>query len=381
MIMHGDLPPVGHKISLQASTENTLVNFLGGHQYWVDSGTSALALAILDAKTRFPAVHKPRVIIPGYCCPDLVAACIYAGVEPVAVDIGIDDPAYDLERLRVHLDEHVVAVIAVNFLGIAERLSELRQLIYSLGLSTKLIEDNAQWFPAQQADAATNSDYTVFSFGRGKPLSLFGGGLLRANTALNDVIIQKIDVAAAYSTISSLKVRAYNVLLQPQFYFLLNRNPLFQLGETKYRALEKIQATDAWRLSLVSENFERYVGRESMLPAHYDDVVIKNGMQQLSIATQVRRKQLLRYPLLCANSGQRDELLVKMRKHGLGATAMYAASIDQIAGMEGLVSVPTPIVNAQQFARRFITLPVHAGVTRVYREKIVMLLQHAGQSD
>ncbi len=381
MIMYGDLPPVGHKISLQASTENTLINFLGGHQYWVDSGTSALALAILDAKTHFLAVQKPRVIIPGYCCPDLVAACVYAGVEPVAVDIGIDDPSYDLERLRMHLDEHVVAVIAVNFLGIAERLSELRQLIYSLGLSTKLIEDNAQWFPARQADAATNSDYTVFSFGRGKPLSLFGGGLLRANTSLSDGVIQKIGVAAAYSTANSLKVRAYNVLLQPQFYFLLNRNPLFQLGETKYHALEKIQTMDAWRLSLVSKNFARYVGRVSMLPAYYDDVGIKNGVQQLSIATQVRRKQLLRYPLLCANSRQRDELLVNMRKRGLGATAMYAASIDQIAGMEGLVSVPAPIVNAQQFARRFMTLPLHAGVTRVYREKIVMLLQRAGQLD
>lgn len=379
MIMHGDLPPVGHKISLQASTENTLVKFLGGHQYWVDSGTSALALAILDAKTRSPAVQKPRVIIPGYCCPDLVAACVYAGVEPVAVDIGIDDPAYDLEQLRMHVDEHVIAVIAVNFLGIAERLSELRQLIYSLGLSAKIIEDNAQWFPAQQVDVTIHSDYTVFSFGRGKPLSLLGGGLLRAHIPLNDVVIQKIDVAEAYSIVNSLKVHAYNVLLQPQLYFLLNRNPLFQLGETKYHALEKIQAMDAWRLSLMSENFARYVERKSILPAHYDDEVIKSGVQQLSIGTMGRRKQLLRYPLLCASGNQRDELLENMRKLGLGATALYAAPIDQITGVDRFVSVPAPIANAQQFARGFMTLPVHAGVKSAHYEKIVMLLKSAGQ--
>src|SRR6188474_3112310 len=121
MILYGDLPPVGHRISLQAAPENNLVEFLGGNQYWVDSGTSALALAVLDAKTYLPGLHQPRVIIPGYCCPDLVAACIYAGVEPVAVDIGENDPAYDLECLAEHLDERVIAVIAVNFLGIAER--------------------------------------------------------------------------------------------------------------------------------------------------------------------------------------------------------------------------------------------------------------------
>lgn len=381
MIMLGDLPPVGHKISLRAATENALVKFLGGHQYWVDSGTSALALAILDAKIRCHGVHKPRVIIPGYCCPDLIAACVYAGVEPVAMDIGSDDPAYDVDQLRTHLNEQVIAVIAVNFLGVTERLHELRQLIDSSGLPTKLIEDNAQWFPAQQADAATNSDYTLFSFGRGKPLSLLGGGLLRTHAPLNELAIQKIAVADAYSVVKRLKVHAYNLLLQPQLYFLLNRNRLFQLGATKYHALEKIQAMDAWRLSLVNENFARHAGRETMLPANYDEVVINNGIQQLSINALARRKRLLRYPLLCANSQQRDELLENMRKLGLGATAMYAAPINQIAGVDGLVHVPTPIVNAQQFACRFMTLPVHAGVTQVHRKKILAILQRAGQFD
>ena len=374
MNMHGDLPPVGHKISLLAAAENTVVSFLGGHQYWVDSGTSALALAILDAKSHFPAVQNPRVIIPGYCCPDLVAACVYAGVEPVAVDIGVDDPAYDLEQLPVHLDEHVIAVVAVNFLGITERLSELRQLIDSLGLSTKLIEDNAQWFPAQQSDLTASSDYMIFSFGRGKPLSLLGGGLLRAVAPLQENVTNKIQVAETYSIANSVKVHAYNALLRPELYFLLNRNPLFNLGETKYQALDEIRAMDTWRLSLVNENFALYVARESKLPSRYDDVSIENGLQQLAVSARVRSKQLLRYPLLCVSNKKRDELLGSMRQFGLGATAMYAAPINQIAGVNGLVHVPAPIVNAQQFAHRFMTLPVHAGVTQAHSEKILTLL-------
>jgi dTDP-4-amino-4,6-dideoxygalactose transaminase len=381
MTLYGDLPPVGHKISLQAAQENCLVEFLGGNQYWVDSGTSALALAVLDAKTYFPEQQQPRVIIPGYCCPDLVAACIYAGVEPVVVDISENDPAYDLECLGAQLDERVIAVISVNFLGIAERLGELRQLIYSMGLRSRLIEDNAQWFPAHKADAPADSDYTIFSFGRGKPLSLLGGGLLLARVPLAESVTAQIGAADTTSPLLPLKIRAYNLLLSPRLYMLLNRNPFVRLGETKYIALEKIQTLDNFRYTLLSANFERYRARKSDLNIYYDEVVFAGGLQQLSAIVTPRARQLLRYPLLCSSVASKDYLLARLGQLGLGATAMYPSSIDQIAGVDGLVCVPDAIVNAQNFARRFITLPMHAGVTQAYREQILAILRTANISN
>lgn len=380
MTLYGDLPPVGHKISLHAAQENCLVEFLGGNQYWVDSGTSALALAVLDAKTYFPELQQPRVIIPGYCCPDLVAACIYAGVEPVVVDISENDPAYDLECLGAQLDERVIAVIAVNFLGISERLGELRQLIYSMGLRTRLIEDNAQWFPAHKADVPADSDYTIFSFGRGKPLSLLGGGLLLARVPLAESVTAQIGAADTTSPLLPLKIRAYNLLLSPRLYILLNRNPFVRLGETKYIALEKIQTLDNFRYRLLSANFERYRARKSDLNLYYDGVVFEGG-QRLSAIVTPRARQLLRYPLLCSSVASKDYLLARLGQLGLGATAMYPSSIDQIAGVDGLVCVPDAIVNAQNFARRFITLPMHAGVTQAYREQILGILRTAKNSD
>lgn len=374
MILYGDLPPVGHRISLQTATENNLVEFLGGHQYWVDSGTSALALAVLDAKTYFPQLQQPRVIIPGYCCPDLVAACIYAGVEPVAVDISENDPAYDLECLRAQLDERVIAVIAVNFLGIAERLGELRQLIDSLGLRTRLIEDNAQWLPARKADVAADTDYTIFSFGRGKPLSLLGGGLLLARAPLVESVVAQIDAADTPSPLLPLKMRAYNLLLSPRLYMLLNRNPFMRLGETKYIALEKIQALDNFRYALLNANFEHYLARKSDLNIYYDETVLASGLQQLSATARSRARQLLRYPLLCASAASKDYLLTRLGQLGLGATAMYPSAIDQIAGVGGLVCVPDAIGNAQKFACRFLTLPMHTDVSLVHRAQILAIL-------
>ncbi|HCS64608.1 MAG TPA: hypothetical protein DIW64_11315 [Cellvibrio sp.] len=375
MIIHGDLPPVGHTISLQVCAENPLRDFFGINQYWVDSGTSALALALLDAKAQFPHVHQPRAIIPGYCCPDLVAACVYAGIEPVAVDISVNDPAYDCAQLRAQLDDRVVAIIAVNFLGVAEQLAELRGLIASLGLRTRLIEDNAQWFPTQKNEAIFESDYVVFSFGRGKPLSLLGGGLLLAAAPLSSHVQQQIAPSPSVSALLPLKIRAYNWLLQPQLYLLLNRNPLLHLGQTKYVALEKIAALDHFRVSLLSENFHRYTKRSTDIVDVYTAAVAVNGLQRMASLESARARRLLRYPLLCASAAGRDKLLARLQKEGLGATPMYPAAIDAISGVEGRVSVPAALDNARHFAQCFISLPTHAGVTAYYREKIVALLR------
>jgi dTDP-4-amino-4,6-dideoxygalactose transaminase len=377
MIIHGDLPPAGNKISLRKYQENPVQDFFTMHSYWVDSGTSALALALMDARAQFPDVQQPRAIIPGYCCPDLVAACVYAGIEPVAIDISVNDPTYDCEQLRAHLDDRVVAIIAVNFLGIAERLADLRQLIEGLGLRARLIEDNAQWFPAQKSEAIFESDYVVFSFGRGKPLSLLGGGLLLASTPLSSRVSKQIEPSHSVSALLPLKMRAYNWLLTPQLYLLLNRNPLLHLGRTVYIALEEILALDHFRASLLKENFHRYSERVTNIGEHYSSAAAVGGLQQMMPLESARARRLLRYPLLCASVARRDKLLVRLQREGLGATAMYQTAIDAISGVDGRVTVPAALDNACDFAQRFISLPTHDGVTEYHREKIVALLRTA----
>lgn len=374
MIMHGDLAPVGNRISLKSGAQSMLETELSGHQYWLDSGTSALALALLDARASFPEVDKPRAIIPGYCCPDLIAACVFAGVEAVAIDINANDPSYDLEQLRLHLDANVIAVIAVNFLGIAERLDELRQLIATLGLRARLIEDNAQWFPASKSAMNFTSDYVTFSFGRGKPMSLLGGGLVCAKAPLAESVLALIQKPPPSSRLLALKVSAYNLLLTPQLYLLLNRNPWLRLGETRYVPLTIIQQFDDYRHSLLTANFARYSARRDDWSQRLETVARASNSQSLDVSCRLRQRQLLRYPLLCVDEATRDKLLQQLCVLGLGASPLYAAAIDQIEGVDGLVVVPSELKNSAVFARRLITLPVHAQVTQRHQARILALI-------
>jgi len=96
--------------------------------HYYNSGTAALASAVLAAVRRKKEIHTPEVLIPAYACPDLVSAVVYAGARPVLVDFREDQPRMALEKIAEKITVNSVAVIAVNFLGIPEDLIAIRQL-------------------------------------------------------------------------------------------------------------------------------------------------------------------------------------------------------------------------------------------------------------
>jgi dTDP-4-amino-4,6-dideoxygalactose transaminase len=367
-LVRGDLSPAGNKISLEHEPQIFDYKVAGYSAAWVDSGTSALALALLDAKAKAPQVKFPKVIVPGYCCPDLVAAAIYAGVKPLVVDVCVDDASYDLDALQAAIaDENVIAIIAINFLGVKERLSEIKKLL--LNTAIKVIEDNAQWFPVSKDEHNFIGDYVLFSFGRGKPLSLLGGGVLFAKEAL--VVAQVIsDQPSTRSFVQDLKIHLYNFLLKPHLYCYLNRAPFLHLGETHYHRHNEILSIGALQKGIFLANLKRYEQRASQAEVRYDQVFTSCDLQQLSSIKTERRKRLLRYPLLCENAELRDKLLEKFSGLGLGVSPFYQRQLVEIPQILPLVEVHGVLKNSSQFASRLLTLPTHEQVKSVHFSRL-----------
>jgi dTDP-4-amino-4,6-dideoxygalactose transaminase len=375
-LIRGDLSPAGNKISLVRNSREFGYTIDGYHANWVDSGTSALALALLDTKKKAPNIVNPKVIIPGYCCPDLVAAAVYAGVKPVVVDICVNDASYDLDALSASLsDENIIAVIAVNFLGIKERLEEIKTLIAQKPV--KIIEDNAQWFPTSKDQHQFIGDYVLFSFGRGKPLSLLGGGSLFSKEPL---LVGGVILRDETGTQKQLvKTRLYNILLTPQFYYYLNRAPFLRLGETLYHRHERTAALGSFQKNIFNHNLLRYEQRHTDIEQEYEKLFTLVNLQDLSSLATQRRMRLLRFPLLCKSSDQRDDILEVLASQGLGASPLYQRAIVEIPMVRELVEVWGDLPNAKQFARRFLTLPAHQYVNHqhISRIKDVLLSLHA----
>lgn len=369
------LPPVGQPVKLTRNDLAATPIAAGYETVFVQSGTAALALA-LQAAVHCAAVPNPQVLIPAYACPDLVSAAVFAGVRPVLVDLEPASTYMSLAVLQQLICSSTVAVIAVNFLGIPERVRDIAALLQ--GTSIALIEDNAQWFPPP--DSELTGDYIVLSFGRGKPVSLLGGGVLLHRQAIDfqQTVEQTPPPGKVAELNSFLRFLLYNTLRQPAFYGVLERLPFLKLGATEYKSLTHIQQMDAYRSTFLHANVSAHLQRSLEVQQQMRDMV--RGLPahkfiDLSVRQNALGKRLLRYPLLAESAAKRIDCLAQLRRLGSGASALYGKTLPNIAGVNALVDCPEGLENAESFASRLLTLPVHEQVTFKHIEAIYGCLQ------
>jgi dTDP-4-amino-4,6-dideoxygalactose transaminase len=375
-MISGDLPPTGSRVvftnrdgnAVDTNAVHTMspLQFPGYQSYWVQSGTAALALALIIARRQCPDVLSPSVLLPAYGCPDLVAAAEFAGCRPILVDIGANDPGYKLDQLAQALDDTTVAVVAVNFLGIGERLPQIRDLLTGHP-HVLLIEDDAQWFPESEtslpAGVELHGDCVCLSFGRGKPVSLIGGGVMLIRDALVQDISELVDAPQSVGATLRLKAHVFNLLLHPHLYWLVNRNPFIKLGQTVFKPLLQIRALDTLRLRSLPSAATDYLRRSRMIEEAWAKAFSNLPRVKNITVTKDRCGRLLRYPILCRDIDERNRLWRMLDRAGLGVTAMYQCALPDVAGVGNKVEVFRDYAGAREFAARLLTLPVHADVT------------------
>lgn len=345
------IPPVGSPITPRLRAPAAPVDFTFGGRwvpFFVDSGTTALRLALETAACLRPG----HAWLPAYGCPDLVAACLAAGVRPALYDVGPDEPF-----AAPPVSNDVTAVVAAHFLGLRAPLAALRAM---LPQGTLLIEDSAQAFPATPEDLA--GDLVVLSFGKGKPISLLEGGCLLARPALATAVTAIADryPAGRLNMLGRWRRLAHDVAIRPSCYGLMSRLPGFEPGRVYYRpapvphrvpALAPLAARAAagylaetdWRVH--QQELRGWI--EQYLPAVRD---LAAG--QLDANT----RRLLRYPLLTPDTAAASELLRQMAGRGICATRMYTAALPEISGMPERLDGRWP--GAERFAERCVTLPI-----------------------
>lgn len=377
--MFYQLPPVGNPICLsRSSADETLLQdvFRPYVPKFYASGTAALAAAILAA-IKLKGVSTPEVILPAYGCPDLVSAAVFAGAKPVLVDLEPDRPWMDLDQVSGHANTHTVAIIAASLCGIPERMDALRKIAEAC--SVLLIEDSAQAFPVQNDGSFWTGDLVALSFGRGKPVSLLGGGaLLFREEVLADLMPEDVDksrVKYSKQALFRLKAVLYNLMITPGMYWIPQGLPFLHLGETQYKPLSGIDAMDSVRCGLLAVNVDKYQQYNAIV-----QVSLANLMQEPDIAGKgiidlpavcraPQHQRLLRYPLL-VEPEYREWIYHCLRHEGLGPSRMYPASLPGIPGLETLLESQGTFPAAEDFARCVLTLPTHSRARSVDIRKI-----------
>ena len=101
------IPPVGNPISWSHPAPPPKLVADNEQCLFVQSGTAALAQALIIAKSAF-TTDTPEVIVPGYACPDIISAAVYAGITPVLVDLEPDRPYMSLSAIENAVTKNTV---------------------------------------------------------------------------------------------------------------------------------------------------------------------------------------------------------------------------------------------------------------------------------
>ena len=363
----GRLPPVGQLVDWR-SKKIDLPKFPGHEIQWTASGTAALAGAIKLARARRPEIQAPEVLIPAYGCPDLVAAVVYSGAIPIQIDIGETDPGFSLEELDERWTDNVIAVVAVNFLGIRERLDEL--MTRAASRNAMLIEDCAQWFPEDELIA----DATILSFGRGKPVNLLGGGALILPEGSSLANLVQFDQPRR-TGIWTLQAVMFNFFLKRFPFAIAARILGAKLGETHYRELAGLCSMDKTRVKMIGVNAIRWLNRDRHLVRIIEDSLKElNHTSALSISFRERTGRLLRFPVLTKTKILRDQALNALNECGLGATSLYGLPLDEVAGVPTELKETRIKPGAKAFADCLLTLPIHEGVRLADIQRMTSIL-------
>jgi hypothetical protein len=364
----GRIPPVGDPITIKTSNEVPVFP-CALKTYFLNSGTAALAAGLQIAQQHCQA-KKPEVIIPAYCCPDLLSAILYNDMKPVLVDFIPDKPYMDLNGIEEALNENTVAVIAVNFLGIPERFREIKQLLQDM--PTLLIEDSCQWFPeSDEAFASHEGDLVVYSFGKGKPVCVLGGGALSVMDATyqnyaptGDITPEYKRTSIAKAMLNRVKYLAYNLVLTPYAYWLLEVMPFIKLGETRFHPLTSITAMPNNKLRFLKHNIETYQQRHINQHSPCQPVAKQHAENSIVIlhsqCPTYKKQQLLRLPLLFDELDSRDTFFALSENKGLGGSKLYANILPKVLDVPCSLIADSAIVHAADFSKRFVTLPTHS---------------------
>ena len=371
------LRPVGSRVPLPSTSQPASLPWQPNyHTVYTQSGTAALAMAVMIACCRKRGVKQPEVLLPAYGCPDLLAAVYAAGATPVLVDFEAGLPFMSLSGIDAVLTRRTVAVIAPGLSGVPERLETLAERCDQAGVT--LIEDSAQCFPPQCVQKPTAA-LVILSFGRGKPINLMGGGALLVRQDLQP------DAATVIETFSGdtlritakwrLKRRLFNALLCPPAYFWLERVPGLRVGQTWYKPLAEISTLNMPE-DLISAGLNAF-GQRPLVHRDYAErlAFLKAGGWRCLLEDSPGASDLpvLRWPLLAPDKRQRDHALLDLNRAGIGASALYERPLPDIEGIPAGVSGLYP--NAVDFANRFVTLPSHEGVKAHHLETIEKVMR------
>jgi perosamine synthetase len=338
--------------------------YLGaGHCFLTSSGTASLVVALRALGALSPG--RQEVVLPAYTCPNVLSAVVLSRLQPVLCDLSPDGAGLDLDQLANRLGPRTLAVVGVHLLGVPTNVLEVGDLARQHGAF--VVEDAAQAFGnelavgGQAARLGTIGDVGIFSFGRGKPLSLGAGGLVVTGSAeVAGALRREVAGLAPRGWPGDfLRAALYAAFFRPGLYWLPRGLPFLHLGETIFTLDMKLEGMSGYGAALGRTLLSRFeVGRLARRRRAEELLWRLTGEGARPFGWQAPAVAYLRLPLL-VEAGRRHDLLARLCR--LGATCLYPLPLNEQPGTAPYLGAQAAAryPNAKKLSESLLTLPLH----------------------
>jgi dTDP-4-amino-4,6-dideoxygalactose transaminase len=337
--------------------EEELAEYFGApHVVTVNSCTSALFLALL-----VEGIHEgDEVICPSLTWCATANAALYLGARPVFCDVDPDTLCITPETVRARLTSYTRAVMAVHLGGFAVDVDAIRRV---LPAGVAVIEDAAHALGSRFSSGKAvggSGNPTCFSFYANKNLSTGDGGAI----ALFD--------SAQAERLRSLRqngmpANAWNRFTQPAS--ILHSSP----AELGYKmnfidlqaAIGRVQLRRQPEFQTLRAEIARIYFEE--LSALYPDLGFQRGVLDpgharhlFTVSLPLNRMKL-----------SRDEFLLELRAHNVGASIHYSP----LHAVPLYGSRSQRLTNTERIANSILTLPMSSSMNLVDARQVAEIFQ------
>ena len=353
----------GAFFSSKGNFEKTLCDYLKVKKCVFANSGRALLYLLLETLKKKDKDIRDEVLIPGYTCYSVAASVAKAGLKIKVYDLEPATLQPDFDSLRNSISDKTLAIIFQHLFGIPTPVEELKGVTRLH--NAYLIEDAAQALGGSIDDhrLGTMGDFGFFSFGRGKPLPVGGGGAL---VGKDEDILSGLDLKSKNKGYASLMATAVSqVMSKPSLYRIPEVLPL-GLGETIFdpdfdvSAMQPVMQNLAENSMKILDDLNTHRGHIAKTYEYAFDH--KNVIPVPKGGSAV----YTRFPLMAGPYPIPKDL------KRLGVRRMYPKAIaDEETIRPYLVDQEASTPGASEIARKLITLPTHKGITENLAKEIV----------
>jgi dTDP-4-amino-4,6-dideoxygalactose transaminase len=268
----------------------------------------------------------------------------------------------DFNSLRKATSEKTLAIIFQHLFGLPTSGYEFKKIAKETGVD--VIEDAAQALGGSIDGhrLGTIGDFGFYSFGRGKPLPIGGGGALIGKK--NDILPELELKLSNKGYVSLLSTALTQVMSKRSIYWIPEMLPL-GLGETIFDTSFDALAMQSGIQNLAENSMETL----DDLNAHRRDIanIYQEAFDDEYVIPIPEGGSAVytRFPLM-AKPGQ---IAGELKK--LGVRRMYPKAIaDEETIRPYLSNDPVATPGASEIASNLITLPTHTGITKTLAKEI-----------